>query len=159
MIFTPEHIKELETALKDKSLASFHKRIQAVYFRSQDKTYSEIKQLLNLSHDTVWRLVNKYESEGLSALTKDGRGGRRNAYLSFEEEAEFLENELESALAGEIVTASHLHQAYQKKINKSTSKVAFYDLLKRHDWRKITPRPEHPKKAGAQTIEASKNKI
>ncbi|MBF8970917.1 MULTISPECIES: helix-turn-helix domain-containing protein [unclassified Streptococcus] len=114
MVFTAEHINELEIALKDKSLAPFHKRIQAVYFRSQDKTYSEIKQLLKLSHDIVWRLVTKYESDGLSALTKDRRGGRRNAYLSFEEEAEFLQNELESAHAGEIVTASHLHQAYQK---------------------------------------------
>ncbi|VPI97396.1 IS3-Spn1 transposase [Streptococcus pneumoniae] len=35
----------------------------------------------------------------------------------------------------------------------------FYQLLKRHGWRNITPRPEHPKKADAQTIVASKNKI
>nr|WP_265101398.1 winged helix-turn-helix domain-containing protein [Streptococcus pneumoniae] len=34
-----------------------------------------------------------------------------------------------------------------------------YQLLKRHGWRNIMPRPEHPKKTDAQTIVASKNKI
>ncbi|MBF0806782.1 helix-turn-helix domain-containing protein [Streptococcus sp. 19428wA2_WM07] len=120
MIFTLEYIKELKNALKDKSLAPFHNRIQAVFFRSQDKTYAEIKQLLNLSHDTVWRLVKKYEKEGLTALTKDGRGGRRNSYLTFEEEAEFLEQALEAAQNGELVTASSLHLLYQEKIKKSS---------------------------------------
>ncbi|CWJ14447.1 transposase [Streptococcus pneumoniae] len=41
----------------------------------------------------------------------------------------------------------------------SYTRDAFYQLLKRHGWRNIMPRPEHPKKADAQTIVASKNKI
>ncbi|WP_263640476.1 winged helix-turn-helix domain-containing protein, partial [Streptococcus pneumoniae] len=42
---------------------------------------------------------------------------------------------------------------------RSYTRDAFYQLLKRHGWRNIMPRPEHPKKADAQTIVASKNKI
>ncbi|KXZ86475.1 transposase [Streptococcus pneumoniae] len=45
------------------------------------------------------------------------------------------------------------------KASRSYTRDAFYQLLKRHGWRNITPRPEHPKKADAQTIVASKNKI
>ncbi|KYA49884.1 transposase [Streptococcus pneumoniae] len=49
----------------------------------------------------------------------------------------------------------------QKALYNSSSytRDAFYQLLKRHGWRNIMPRPEHPKKADAQTIVASKNKI
>ena len=59
MTFTPEQIKLLQEAQKDKSLAAYHKRIQAVYFRSQGMTYKNITNLIGLSHDTIWRLVKK----------------------------------------------------------------------------------------------------
>ncbi|VON78267.1 transposase [Streptococcus pneumoniae] len=42
---------------------------------------------------------------------------------------------------------------------RSYTRDAFYQLLKHHGWRNIMPRPEHPRKADAQTIVASKNKI
>ncbi|VMU26721.1 transposase [Streptococcus pneumoniae] len=62
--------------------------------------------------------------------------------MTVEEEKAFLARHLKAAEAGEFVTID-----------------AFYQLLKRHDWRNIMPRPEHPRKTDAQTIVASKNKI
>ncbi|CJR67995.1 transposase [Streptococcus pneumoniae] len=52
-----------------------------------------------------------------------------------------------------------MNPAYKKELGRSYTRDAFYQLLKRHGWRNIMPRPEHPKKADAQTIVASKNKI
>ncbi|CJC01043.1 degenerate transposase [Streptococcus pneumoniae] len=66
---------------------------------------------------------------------------------------------LKAAEAGEFVTIDALFQAYKKELGRSYTRDAFYQLLKRHGWRNITPRPEHPRKADAQTIVASKNKI
>ncbi|VNQ98035.1 transposase [Streptococcus pneumoniae] len=66
---------------------------------------------------------------------------------------------LKAAEAGEFVTIDALFQAYKKELGRSYTRDAFYQLLKRHGWRNIMPRPEHPKKADAQTIVASKNKI
>ncbi|EFQ57248.1 hypothetical protein HMPREF9176_0788 [Streptococcus downei F0415] len=86
MKFTQKMLSELKQAQKDSSLSRFHRRIQAVYFRAQKKTYKEIKELLDLSHDTVWRLVKMYEKEGLSALITENRGGRRRSYMTIEEE-------------------------------------------------------------------------
>ncbi|CWG06639.1 degenerate transposase [Streptococcus pneumoniae] len=51
------------------------------------------------------------------------------------------------------------NHAYKKELGRSYTRDAFYQLLKRHGWRNITPRPEHPRKADAQTIVASKNKV
>ncbi|VPO08860.1 transposase [Streptococcus pneumoniae] len=75
------------------------------------------------------------------------------------EEKAFLARHLKAAEAGEFVTIDALFQAYKKELGRSYTRDAFYQLLKRHGWRNIMPRPEHPKKADAQTIVASKNKI
>ncbi|MGT2865454.1 hypothetical protein ACVRZH_00815 [Streptococcus fryi] len=45
MIFTQDQITELKSALKDKQLSSYYKRIQAVYLRSQNLTYKAISDL------------------------------------------------------------------------------------------------------------------
>ncbi|CEZ17349.1 transposase family protein [Streptococcus pneumoniae] len=71
----------------------------------------------------------------------------------------FLARHLKAAEAGEFVTIDALFQAYKKELGRSYTRDAFYQLLKHHGWRNIMPRPEHPKKADAQTIVASKNKI
>lgn len=159
MTFTKIQIKELKAALKDKSIIKYHKRIQAVYFRSQGMTNKAITNLIGLSHDTIWRLTKKFEEGGLSALVHETRGGRHRQYLTPEEEETFLQEQLSTSLTGEFVTITSLYQAYQERVGHSTTREGFYALLKRHGWRKVTPRPEHPKKADAKTILESKNKI
>ena len=62
-------------------------------------------------------------------------------------------------LKAKSYTVNQLFEAYQKEIGRTSTRDGFYYLLKRHGWRTVTPRPEHPKKADAQTIETSKNKI
>lgn len=62
-------------------------------------------------------------------------------------------------LKAKSYTVNQLFEAYQKEIGRTSTRDGFYYLLKRHGWRTATPRPEHPKKADAQTIETSKNKI
>ncbi|VLL15117.1 degenerate transposase [Streptococcus pneumoniae] len=79
--------------------------------------------------------------------------------MTVEEEKAFLARHLKATEAGEFVTIDALFQAYKKELGRSYTRDAFYQLLKRHGWRNITPRPEHPRKADAQTIVASKNKI
>ncbi|CZB63020.1 transposase [Streptococcus pneumoniae] len=114
------------------------------------KSYKEIIELLDCNQTTIWRNVKKYEEFGLDSLLQETRGGRNHAYMT---------RHLKAAEAGEFVTIDALFQAYKKELGRSYTRDAFYQLLKRHGWRNITPRPEHPKKADAQTIVASKNKI
>ncbi|MBF0806830.1 winged helix-turn-helix domain-containing protein [Streptococcus sp. 19428wA2_WM07] len=142
-------INELKTALKTKDLSSYHKRIQAVYLRATNTPYKTIMEILDLSHDTIWRLTKKYLEDGLQALVSDARGGRRHAYMTVDEEQEFLSQQLSSAVKGEFITIDSLYEAYQEQLGRKTTKAGFYRLLKRNGWRKVSPRPEHPKKAEA----------
>ena len=79
--------------------------------------------------------------------------------FTLEEEKAFLNEEYAKAAQGEHITISKLYEAYQKKVGHKTTREGLYALLKRHGWRKVTPRPEHPLKADATVIEVSKNKI
>ena len=101
----------------------------------------------------------KYKEFGLDALLHETRGCRHREYMTYEEEKAFLKRHIEDAQAGEFVTDNQLFEAYKKEIGRISTRDCFYYLLKRHGWRTVTPRPEHPKKADAQTIETSKNKI
>ena len=100
-----------------------------------------------------------YKEFGLEALLQETRGGRHREYMTYEEEQVFLKRHIEAAQDGEFVTVNQLFEDYQKEIGRTSTRDGFYYLLKRHGWRTVTPRPEHPKKADAQTIETSKNKI
>ena len=159
MKLTNEEKQKIEQLLKDSSYAKYHKRLQIIYFRSKGKSYKEIMDLLDCNKTTVWRNLKKYKEFGLEALLQETRGGRHREYMTYEEEQAFLKRHIEAAQAGEFVTVNQLFEAYQKEIGRTSTRDGFYYLLKRHGWQTITPRPEHPKKADAQTIETSKNKI
>ncbi|HES9656885.1 TPA: IS630 family transposase [Streptococcus pneumoniae] len=154
-----EEIQTIKTLLKDSRTAKYHKRLQIVLFRLMGKSYKEIIEFLDCNQTTIWQNVKKYEEFGLDSLLQETRGGRNHAYMTVEEEKAFLARHLKAAEAGEFVTIDALFQAYKKELGRSYTRDAFYQLLKRHGWRNITPRPEHPRKADAQTIVASKNKI
>ncbi|WP_138029129.1 IS630 family transposase [Streptococcus pneumoniae] len=154
-----EEIQTIKTLLKDSRTAKYYKRLQIVLFRLMGKSYKEIIEFLDCNQTTIWQNVKKYEEFGLDSLLQETRGGRNHAYMTVEEEKAFLARHLKAAEAGEFVTIDALFQAYKKELGRSYTRDAFYQLLKRHGWRNITPRPEHPRKADAQTIVASKNKI
>lgn len=96
----------------------------------------------------------------MSVIVKETRDGRCRSYLSLEQEQAFFKKILDSSIDScEMVTTTLLFEAYQEKIGQEVPRQTFYALLKRHGCRKVTPRPEHPQKADAQTILALKNKI
>ncbi|CKH61580.1 transposase [Streptococcus pneumoniae] len=154
-----EEIQTIKTLLKDSRTAKYHKRLQIVLFRLMGKSYKEIIELLDCNQTMIWRNVKKYEEFGLDSLLQETRGGRNHAYMTVEEEKAFLARHLKATEAGEFVTIDALFQAHKKELGRSYTRDAFYQLLKRHGWRNIMPRPEHLRKADAQTIVASKNKI
>jgi hypothetical protein len=55
-----------------------------------------------------------------------------------------------------MLVVADIAKAYENKIGKKVSLVMIYLLLKRHKWRKVMPRSQHPKKADEKDIEAYK---
>jgi len=65
--------------------------------------------------------------------------------MTADEENAFLSSFLEKAARGEILIVDEVKRAYEKAVKHVVPKSTIYRMLARHGWRKITPRPHHPK--------------
>ena len=79
-----------------------------------------------------------------SALKPKPSGGRIRENMTLKEERAFLAQFVKAAGAGELLNVQDLKAAYEKAIGHPTSNSTIYNLLARHDWRKLMPRPYHP---------------
>jgi transposase len=93
----------------------------------------------------VHHTVSDYNRLGPASIEEDRRGGRQHAYLTEDEECAFLEPFIAKAEAGELVTTRAIQQAFEERVGQSVHSGTIYGLLHRHNWHKITPRPQHPK--------------
>jgi transposase len=109
------------------------------------KTAKEIALDIGVSESTVHCLISAYNREGEKAVETEGKGQRQKANLTIEEEKEFLKPFFEKAEKGQITTANEIKKALENALGHSVHKTTVYRLLDRHGWRKIAPRPAHPK--------------
>ena len=93
----------------------------------------------------VHKLIASYNKLGVAAVETAGKGGRRNEYMTLEEEQNLLEMFFERAKKGEVVTKREIKLAYEKAVGHKVHETTIYRLLDRHEWRKVVPRPYHPK--------------
>jgi transposase len=104
-----------------------------------------VARMLFVAPRSVERWLAQYHADGPSAVDLQPRGGRRDAYLTFDAEATLLAPFHAPALRGELLTARAIRAAVEHAVGQPVSTKYLRDLLRRHDWRKLTPRPHHPK--------------
>lgn len=134
-----------------KTKAEFQ-RAQAVWLRvSLGLSDEEIATAVGLSANTVRCLHSRFRLRGEAALNGVGRGGRRRENLTVEQEDEVLRPFLERAAGGGILHVGSIQAVYEEAVGHEVPKSTVYRVLARHGWRKLAPRPRHPKaKAGGQ---------
>ena len=124
------------------SRAEYQKRL-AIWLTFSGPFHADrVADLIQVSTPAVWRWVAQYNRRGPEALRRQGRGGRRWAFLPWTEE-EALLDALRQRAAGEVITAKALWPAVKKATGKAVSLDYVYRLLHRHGWRKFGPRPRH----------------
>jgi transposase len=139
-------VQRLADRLKRAGSHSEYQRIQCVLIRATlGSSAAEIAQLLGWSTATVHVLHSRWAKEGDAVFDLRGRGGRRHQHLSPEQEQQLLSPFIERAQTGGMLTVADIQQAYQQQVGKSVAPSTIYRLLDRHGWRKVVPRPRHPK--------------
>lgn len=139
-------IKALAERLKKAATRAEFQRIQCVLIRATlNSTAAEIAQLLGWSLATVHIIHSRWAKEGDAIFDLKRRGGRRNHYLTPEEEKAFLAPFLRKAEAGGMLDASGIRKAFEARVGKAVAPSTIYRMLERHGWRKVAPRPRHPK--------------
>jgi transposase len=132
-------------------------RWQAIYMVGKGLRAEQAADFVGVARGTIYQWVFQYNHEGPDSFLLQGRGGRRSGLMSFQEEAEFLKSLKAEATKGEIVGAFWFRERLEKKLGCKVSKDYLYDLLHRHGWRKVIPRPSHPKADADQQEEFKKN--
>lgn len=128
-----------------KSLEEY-KRYQAIHLRVNEKMdVKTIVRITGLARSTVSNLHSLCRRGGIESIVFKKKGGRYNSCFSVEEETELLATVEPAARGGGIVEVSKIRKAMEEKLGRTISSATAYRLLHRHGWRKITPRPKHPK--------------
>ena len=105
----------------------------------------EIALHTGVSATTVHRVISTYNCLGPAVVETPGKGGRRHEYLTLQEEKQFLAAFFARAEAGEIATTAEIWSAFEARVGHPVDDSTMYRLLDRHGWRKLMPRPRHPK--------------
>ena len=116
---------------------------------------SEIAGIVGWHADTVRLIQRGFIARGAVVFRDEREGGRRSGLLSLEEEAKFLKGFMEAASDASLLVANEVKAALEKKLGREVHKVSVYRMLKRHNWRKIMPRPRHPEQ-DKEAVEAFK---
>jgi transposase len=139
-----DQVERLKRALKREADPVVRQRIEMVLLREDEKTQPQIAELTGVSLSTVNRAHMAYDNGGVSALKPKPSGGRIRENMTLKEEKEFLNRFAKAAGAGLLLNVQELKVAYEKAIGHPTSNSTIYNLLGRHNWRKVMPRPFHP---------------
>lgn len=148
--------------LKEKVRASIntdsYRRWQAILMISTlNLKAEEIASIIGVARTTIYKWVQIYNNEGIETYACTPRGGRRRSLMSLAEEEKILKNISKKSEAGFYINANKIRAEVEKYLGKKVSKDYAYDLLHRHNWRKIVPRPTHPKKDKVKQEEYKKN--
>lgn len=139
-------VERLADRLKRAESHAQYQRIQCVLIRATlGSSAAQIAQLLGWSRATVHVIHSRWAKEGDAIFELKGRGGRYHQYLSPEQERELLAPFIERAEAGGMLKADEIRQAYEERTGQRVASSTVYRLLDRHGWRKVVPRPRHPK--------------
>ena len=86
-----------------------------------------------------------------------GAGGRKRQNMSLQEEREFLAPFLEIAAEGGVLVVGQIKAALDKRLGREVALASAYNLLHRHNWRKLVPDKRHPQSDPVAQEEWKKN--
>jgi transposase len=121
-------------------------KIMAIFlYRIEKKPAKEVALIVHTSPNNIYQWAHKYKKYGIVGLEPKARGGRKRQVMTLEEEKAVLNEVVEDSNKGLIVIANRLQKIAEARAGKKVFKYYAYSLLKRHNWRKIKPRPKNPK--------------
>lgn len=109
-------------------------------------TMEQTAALLGVGRATVPRLrarLRQRRAEPTAA--RPTWGGRRRAWLSWDEERRFLAPWSEASKAGGLLVVSPIRAALAQELGQPVAASVVYRMLARHGWRKVAPDTRHPK--------------
>ena len=141
---TKSQVRKLKQFMHRERHMDTRLRMQMVVMREAGMTQPQIAGLTGKSLSTVNRAHMAYDQGGRMALKHKRSGGRINENMSVAREKALLARFAKAAGLGEMLNIHDLKAAYEQEIARPACTATIYNLLHRHGWRKLMPRPHHP---------------
>lgn len=152
-----EAVSRLPLEMKRAKTKGEFQRLQCVWLRASFGFSSkQVATALGWHPCSVRRVQSHFLKGGEASLKGAGRGGRRRQNLTFQQEEELLQEFLASSGKGGILEVSRIKVAYENLLGRNVPHSTVYRMLARHGWRKIAPRPRHPKSEASAQAEFKK---
>ncbi len=127
-------LAEVEGRLQRSSDPRLARRWQVVFLAMQKKmTTKEISREVGLAEQTIYNLISVYNRLGPFAYESWGHSRRRRAYLSLEEEREFLNRCIAKIAKGENLEVRGIQQELEKHLKHPVALSTVYRMLSRHN--------------------------
>lgn len=119
---------------------------------------ADTAQAIGVSTGWACQLRRRFmQGKVVGALDAPTPGGRKRENMSLAEEREFLAPFLDSAAAGGVLVVSQIKAALDKRLGREVALASAYNLLHRHNWRKLAPDKRHPQSDPVAQEEWKKN--
>lgn len=136
----------LEERLKKAKTKGEYQRIQCLWLRAEMNFNAlTIAKILGWRASSVRNLWSRFFTLGEAVLLGKGKGGRKRQNLGLEEEKQLLSYFHKKAASGGVIIVTEIKLEYEKIVGREVPYSTIYRMLARHGWRKISPRPRHPK--------------
>ena len=119
---------------------------------------ADTAQVIGVSPGWACQLRRRFMHGQLAGATDAPKaGGRKRQNMSLEEEQEFLAPFLELAATGGVLVVGQVKAALDERLGREVALASAYNLLHRHNWRKLTPDKRHPQSDPLAQEEWKKN--
>lgn len=148
----------LKQKMKVAKTASDFKRWQIIYLiNTYNVDASYLSDITSYSKANIYTIVRQYNESDEGDVNIQKRGGRRRSLMSIDQEKHLMEGLEQKASEGQILTYLDIKTIVEKEIGKEVSDDFIWDLFKRNNWTKHSPRLHHPKKDKDKQEEFKKN--
>lgn len=139
----PAHIspwlsdEELATWVREAPTMDAYKKRLAIWLTRRGPFHAhKVSELLQVSKQAVWLWIKQYNQGGPDSLDRKGRGGRRRAYLSLEQERALVERLQSQVAKGQGRKAKELLPEVLEAVGQNVSVAYVYRLMQRHERRR-----------------------
>lgn len=134
-----------------------HKRRMAIWLTHTGRLHApKVAEILGVSTQAIWLWVRQYNTHGPKGLERKGRGGRRWAFMTPQQETELLKPLMKKISSSSTPKAIQIKQLVEKKLGKTVSKPYIYRMLARHNWYDKIAQSQTPAKTSTLTDDFQK---
>ncbi len=148
--------EQMQQWLDDAPDAESRNRRMAIWLTYAERLHAPmVADRLGVSVQAVWLWIRQYNEHGPDGLLRQGRGGRRRATMTPDQETQVLAPFIAEAHAGRAPKPQQIKTVIEQHLKRQVSMSYVYRLLQRHRWADILAQSHRPKRRrkGPDTFE------